>query len=309
MDLATYAVRRLLLMIPMILGATLIVFIAMYLLPGDVVDMMLADAAASAEDIEMLREQLGLNDPFLVQYGRFLSGAVRGDFGISLSSRRQVMRMILGQLPATLRLGMAAFILSIISGVTMGVIAGVRRGSWVDTATMGIALAGVSIPVFWTGLMMIFIFSLRLGWFPSGGSDSIRTLIMPAVALSMGSMGLLARLTRSSMLEVMGSDYIRTARSKGLSERVVTVKHALRNAMIPIVTIAGLALGRMMGGTVLTEVVFSRQGVGYLAARAVQTSDFPVVQGTVTVLVVGFLVANLIVDLTYGILDPRIRYE
>jgi len=303
-----YIIRRVIMLIPIILGVTFLVFISMHLLPGDAVDKMLAETGASAEDLARLREQLGLDDPFYVQYGRFLKGAIRGDFGHSLYTRRSVMEQISVQFPATMELALTSLVIALLLGVSLGIVAAVRRGSWADTVTMAFALAGVSVPIFWIGIIMIFVFSLRLGWLPSGGTGGIAKLIMPALSLAFSSMGILARVTRSSMLEVLGTDYIRTARAKGLSERVIQTKHALRNALIPVITLAGLQVGYMLGGAVLTETVFSRQGLGYMAAEAVQRQDFPLVQGTVTVIVVIFMVANLLVDLSYGFLDPRVRY-
>ena len=305
----SYSIRRLVMLIPLIIGVTFIAFTAMYILPGDAVYSMLAEAGATAEEMEIMRERMGLNDPFYVQYGRFLAGLPRLDFGRSLHTRRPVRDQILAQYGASLELMAASIVIATSVGVTLGVIAALRRGSWADTGSMFFALLGVSVPVFWTGLLMIFFFSVRLGWLPSGGTGGVRRLVMPAVALSFGALGLQARVVRSSMLEILGSDYIRTARAKGLADRVVNMKHALRNALIPAITLAGLSLARLMGGSVIAETVFTRQGIGRMAAQAVIDQDFPVVTGTVTLMATAFLVINLIVDLSYALLDPRIRYS
>lgn len=307
--MTAYAIRRVLILIPLVLGVTFLVFTALYILPGDAVASMMAETGASAEDLARMRSDMGLDQPFHVQYFNFVKNAVQGDFGRSLFTKRSVIGMIGNQIGATLELGGAALVIALSVGIPLGVAAAVHRNTWFDTASMTVALLGVSMPVFWVGIIMMQIFSLYLGWLPTGGTGGLAKLIMPAVALSFSTLGVIARVTRSTMLEVLGMDYIRTARAKGLQERVITMKHALRNALIPVVTLLGLRMGVLIGGAVLVETVFSRQGVGFMTANSIIRQDFPVVQGTSTILVAGFLLVNLIVDLSYALLDPRIRYD
>jgi ABC-type dipeptide/oligopeptide/nickel transport system permease component len=307
--IVSFTLRRLLLLIPIVIGISFLVFGALYLVPGDAIDSMLAETGARAEDIVRLRREFGLDQPFLKQYATFVTRAVRGDFGRSLRLRIPVTEAIGEQLPATLELTFGALVVSVAMGLGLGIVAAIRHGSWIDTLTMMLSMVGVSMPIFWSGLLLIFLFSLRLGWLPSAGTGGLPALILPAFALGFSGAAIMARVTRSSLLEVLGREYVRTARAKGLSERIVVLRHALRNAMISVITIVGLQFGALLGGAVVVEVVFGRQGIGFLAAEAIQKQDFPLVQGTVLVASLAFVVVNLVVDLSYGLFDPRIRYQ
>jgi len=271
--------------------------------------MMLGEAGVSQEAVDNVRQQLGLNDPLWVQYQRFATNALRGDLGKSMLQNRNVTDLILAQLPATLELTMAGLVLAVVFGGVAGIIAAVRQNSWVDSSSMVVALAGISMPSFWLSLLMIFLFSLKLGWLPATGRGGLIRLIMPSVALGFGVAALLARMVRSSMLEVLKQDYVRTARAKGLVERVVVYRHALANALIPVVTVVGLEFGRLMSGAVVIETVFARAGIGRLTVTAILSKDYPLVQGAVMVSALVYLAANLIVDISYALIDPRIRYN
>jgi ABC-type dipeptide/oligopeptide/nickel transport system permease component len=277
-------------------------------LSGDPVMLMLpADAPRSV--IEETRQKMGFNDPLYVQYGRFAAGVVTGDFGESLYYHRPVMQLVLDRLPASLELATAALLFALIVAVPIGIVSAVWRGSIIDFLSMLGALFGLSMPHFWLGIMMILLFSVTLGWLPTSGRGGIEHLVMPAVALGMSLLAMFARLTRSLMLEVLSLDYVRTARAKGLPEWVVVGRHALRNVLIPLVTIAGLEFGFLLGGVVVIETVFAWPGLGRLVVQAIFNRDFPVVQAAVLVLACIFVVVNLVVDLLYGWLDPQIRYR
>ncbi|MBM3450237.1 MAG: ABC transporter permease [Armatimonadetes bacterium] len=306
--MGSFVIRRLLILIPVLVGISFLVFSAMYLLPGDAIDSLLAETGGSTRDIERLRKEFGLDQPFLVQYGTFLSRAVRGDFGMSLRQRIPVKGAIKDQMGATIELTLAALVISIGMGIGLGVVAAIRRGTWIDTTAMFISLIGVSMPIFWSGLLLIFLFSLRLGWLPAAGTGGFAALILPAVTLGFSAAAIIARVTRSSLLDVLGQDYVRTARAKGLGNRVVVWGHAMRNALVTVVTIVGLQFGGLLGGAVVVETVFGRQGIGFLAADAIRQQDFPMVQGTVLVSTLAFVLVNLAVDIVYGFVDPRIRY-
>jgi ABC-type dipeptide/oligopeptide/nickel transport system permease component len=243
------------------------------------------------------------------QYGKFLFGLVRGDLGDSIFTGRPVLTIILEQLPSTIELAVASLFIGVVIGVVLGVISALREGGLIDAASMIFAATGVAMPSFWLGLMMIFLFSLKLGWLPATGQGGIARLIMPATVLGLTVAASVARLTRSSLIEVLGQEYITTARAKGLQERVVVWKHGFKNALIPVVTIIGLQFGWLLAGAVITETVFSRQGLGRLSVQAVLWKDFPLVQGTVLVSVIFYMIANLLVDIFYAFLDPRIRSE
>jgi len=305
----TYIRNRLLMSIPVILGVSIFVFLMLYLVPGDPVMVMMGDTPVSKEQLETIREQMGLNDPLAVQYGRFVWDALHGDFGRSLRSNRPVIEDIMERLPDTVELSIAAMVLAVVLGMLMGTLAATYQNTWIDTFSTIIALIGVSMPIFWLGLILIFVFALRLGWFPATGQGGLSRLILPAVALAWFSAATIARLVRSSMLEVMRMDYVVTARAKGLKEWVLIYRHALRNALIPVVTIIGLQFGNLLAGTVITETVFARQGLGRLIVEAILQKDFPVVQGAVLFTATMYVLANLAVDISYGIIDPRVRYE
>ena len=306
--MTAFVIRRLALLMPILLGVSFLVFGALYAVPGDAIDSMLADAGASAAEVARLRREFGLDRPFLTQYWTFLSRAARGDFGRSIRLRVPVIEAIGAQLPATLELTVASLVVATTVGLSLGVIAAVRHGTWVDTGTMMLSLVGVSMPIFWSGLLLIFLFSLKLGWLPAAGTGGVRALLLPAFTLGISAAAIIARVTRSSLLEVLGQEYVRTARAKGLAERLVVLRHAMRNALISVVTIVGLQFGALLGGAVVVETVFGRQGIGIMAADAIRTQDFPMVQGTVMIASLAFVVVNLLVDLSYVWIDPRIHY-
>ncbi len=312
-----YTLRRLVLLVPVLVGVSVVVFLVMHLAPGDPAVVMLGPIA-SEEDVRRIRTELGLDQPLHVQYGKWLWNAVQGDFGRSITMKRPVLPEILARFEATLILTFASLLISSILGVAAGVISAVKPYSWFDRASMLFALLGISMPVFWLGIVLIVIFALKLGWLPAGGmyspgskdlSDLLQHLVLPAVTLAAASIALVARLTRSSMLEVIRQDYIRTARAKGLRERTMIVRHALKNALIPVVTVIGLQVGYLLGGAILTETVFSWPGLGLLMVQAILARDFPIVQGGVLLIGITFVLTNLIVDLCYAYLNPRIHYQ
>ncbi|MDR7426363.1 MAG: ABC transporter permease [Armatimonadota bacterium] len=301
-----YLRRRALLGFITVLGVSVGVFLMIHLVPGDPVLVMLSEFASPA-DQQALRQQLGLDRPLYIQYWRYLSGALRGDLGRSVRSNRPVVSEIAWRLPNTLRLAVVAMLLAAASGGLVGVASAVRRNTLWDHATMLAVLAGLSMPSFWLGLMLMIIFAVRLEWLPVAGYEGWQYVILPGLTLAAGPAAVLARLTRSSMLEVLNQDFVRTARAKGLREQTVVVKHALKNSLIPVVTVLGLQFGHLLGGAVITESVFAWPGVGRLVVEAILARDFPVVQGTVLVIALGFVLVNLIVDVLYAYLDPRIR--
>jgi ABC-type dipeptide/oligopeptide/nickel transport system permease component len=301
-----YLIRRLALAVPTVFIVSVLVFGLMHMLPGEPVEIMLSEFGGTAEDIERLREQLGLNDPLYVQLGRFLWDALHGDLGRSLFNRRPVVDQILVQVPSTLQLTAASVLISLIIGVPLGIIAAIKHRSWIDALCMLFALVNVSAPTFWLALVMILVFSLELGWFPATGSQGLRSLILPAVSLGVASAGLIARLVRSSMLEVLSQNYMVTARSKGLREYIIILRHGFRNALIPTVTILGVQIGNLLGGAVVVETVFARQGLGRMVIQAIMKKDYPLVQGTLLFIAVAYVVINLLIDWLYSFLDPRI---
>ena len=304
----TVIIRRLIFTIPIVFGVTIVVFSILHLAPGCPTTIMLGDHA-SPEAIEELRNRFGLDDPIPVQYFRWLSGIVRGDFGRSIHTRQLVLEMIWQRVPATVELTLAAMILSILIAIPVGIISATKQYSIFDHGSMVGALLGVSMPVFWQGLMMILIFGFFLGWVPISGRGTISHLLLPAITLGTSQAALIARLTRSSMLEVIRQDYITTARSKGLVERIVIIKHALKNALIPVVTIVALQLPVLFGGAVITETVFAWPGMGRLMVASIFTRDFPVVQAAVLIIAMFVILSNLLADILYIVLDPRIKYE
>jgi peptide/nickel transport system permease protein len=303
-----YILRRVLLLIPVMLGVSFIVFSIMYFTPGDPARIMLGERAPAAE-VAALRTQMGLDDPFLVRFVSFVGNALRGDFGRSLLTRRPVAEELFARFPNTLQLATAAVVIAVAIGIPVGIISAIKQYSAFDGIAMTVALAGVSMPNFWQGLMMIILFSVYLGWLPSSGIGTFNHLIMPALTLGTSSTALITRMTRSSMLEVIRQDYIRTARSKGLDERVVITRHALKNALIPVITVVGLQFGFLLGGAVLTETVFAWPGVGRLMVDAIRQKDFPMVQAGVLILALAFSLVNLMVDILYAFIDPRIKAQ
>ena len=303
----TYVGRRLLAVVPVLFGVTLAVFSMLFLVPGDPVKIMLAEFVTTPDQVARMRAQLHLDEPVLHQYGRFVGNALRGDLGMSIRSRRPVAAEIGENLGSTGRLALASMVVAIALGVPLGLIAALGRNSWLDVAAMGVALLGVAMPSFWLGFLLIFVFSLHLGWLPATGGGDLPHLVMPAVALGTIAAAIIARLTRSSMLEVLGQDYVRTARAKGLGGFAVVVRHALRNALIPVVTVFGLQFGNLLAGAVIVETVFSRPGLGRLIVGAILSKDFPLVQGTVLFVATAYVLINVVVDMAYAYVDPRIR--
>ena len=303
-----YVLVRLLWVVPVVLGVSLIVFSIMKLVPGDVAQVI-AGTEGTAEDVELIRHSLGLDRPVYEQYLTFLGNSLRGDFGRSAVTKRPVVEEISSRVGPTAELAVAAFAVSIVVGLIAGVVSATNRYTMWDNLATLIALIGVSMPVFWLGLMLMLLFSVTLGWLPSSGAGTPAQLVLPALALGSASTAIIARQTRSGMLEVMGQDYVRTARAKGLTERVVLVRHALKNALIPTITVAGLQVGYLMGGAVLAETVFARPGLGRLLVDSIARRDIPVVQTTIMLLSVTFVLVNLVVDVLYVKLDPRIQYD
>lgn len=303
-----YITKRILYLVPVVIGVTFIVFLIMNMAPGDPVKTILGEQA-TPEAIEELREELGLNDNILVQYKNYFLGLLRGDMGTSYKTKVGVAEEIRSRIPTTAKLAFIAIFIAISFSIPLGIFAAVKQNTWIDSLTMFIALIGVSIPVFWLGLMLLLFFSLRLGWFPVSGAETWKSFVLPGVALGFLSMAAIARVTRSSMLEVIRQDYIRTARSKGVPYNTVIRKHALRNALIPTITVAGLQIGSLLGGSVLTETVFGLPGIGRLMIQSIQGRDIPTVLGCIIVFTVAFSIVNLIVDIIYAFVDPRIRSQ
>lgn len=308
-----YTIRRLLETVPVLLGVTLLTFLILHLSPGDPA-VLIGGPTASAEDIANIRARLNLDRPLHQQYLTFLGGLLQGDLGQSLQRRESVLDMIAVRLPNTLFLTFASMIVTL-AGVALGVWAARRQNSLVDVLLMNLSLLGVSVPNFWLGLMLIVWFSVDLRWFPAAGltqpyfsPEGLRSVVLPALTLGTAGMALVARLTRSGMLDVLQQDYVRTARAKGLPERTVTYRHALRNTLIPVVTILGLNFGALLGGAVVTETVFAINGIGRLTVDAILARDYAVVQGCVVLIAVIFVLVNLLVDLSYALLNPQLRY-
>lgn len=302
-----YILKRLLHTVYVLIGISIISFFFIHL-SGDPVMLMLP-ADASEEHVEELREQLGFNDPVYIQYLRFASKAVQGDFGESLYYHVPVISLIKERFPASMELAVTAMLIALIVAVPIGIISAVRRGSFLDMGSMLEALFGLSMPHFWLGIMLMLLFSVKLGWLPTSGRGTLAHLVMPSLALGLSLMAMFARLTRSIMLEILSLDYIRTARAKGLVEKIVIAKHAFKNALIPLVTIAGMQFGFLLGGTVIIETVFAWPGLGRLVVQAIFNRDYPLVQAIVLVLAVIFVAVNLLVDLIYVYLDPQISYH
>jgi len=303
-----YALRRLLLAIPTLFGVTLLVFGIVRMLPGDPATAM-AGVHATPEYVEQVRRDLGLDKPLHVQYGRFMAGLFRGDIGTSLRTGLPVGEEVWSRLIPTLELTLVSLVLATVLGVAVGVVSASKPYSVFDYTSMFGALVGLSAPVFWLGLMLMLLFSVHLRWLPAAGRGGIANLVLPSVTLAASSVALVARFTRSTMLDVLRQEYVGTARAKGLREGTVVLRHALRNALIPIVTIIGLRFGALLSGAVLTEIVFAWPGVGRLMVDSISARDYPVVQGAVLMVAVAFVFINLAVDLLYGVLNPRIQYD
>lgn len=303
----SYLLRRLWQSLLVLFGVSVVVFFILHL-TGDPAALLLPPDA-TAEDIAKFRTAMGFDDPWVVQYARFLKGAVRGDFGESLRHGEPAMGLVLERLPATFELAGAGLLIALTLAIPAGIVSAVRRNTSVDYVSTVVALLGQAMPTFWLGIMLILVFSVRLNWLPSSGRGSLEHLILPAITLGLFTTARITRLTRSGMLEVLGQDYIRTARAKGVGEPPVVWKHALKNASIPIVTIVGIELGTLLGGSVITETIFAWPGVGRLSVQAIFNRDYPVVQSAVFLLASTFVIVNLLVDVIYTYLDPRIRYR
>jgi peptide/nickel transport system permease protein len=296
--------------IPVLIGVSVLVFFMVHLIPGDPVQMMLQGSPnVTPELMAKVRHQLGLDLPLYQQYFSYAVKVIRGDLGSSIWTGQTVWWEIQQQLPRTMELAIWSMVTSVLIGVLLGTIAAVKRGTWFDTIVMIISQLGVSMPLFWSALILVFIFSLNLGWLPATGVGGWKRLILPVLALSSNYSAVITRMVRSSLLDVLGQEYVRVARAKGLTEYTVVMRHALRNALIPVITIVGLQFGNLLGGTVVIEQVFSRQGVGRLAYAAIMAKDFPIVQGVVLVMASTYVMLNVFVDMSYSLLDPRIRYN
>jgi peptide/nickel transport system permease protein len=308
-----FLMQRLAAAVPTLLGVFVVVFFVVHLIPGDPVLAMLGDRA-TAEQLELTRRQLGFDQPLPQQFVAFLGDYAKGDMGTSIRSRRPVIREIGARFPHTIRLAVGGMLIAVILGVPLGIVAASRRGSLVDLFSLLISTLGVAAPIFWVGLLLSLLFATRLDWFPSIGAGRpgdpvsvLRALVLPSLTLGLAGMAIIARLTRSSMLEVLNEDYIRTAKAKGVVGRLIVYKHALKNAANPIVTIVGLNFGYLLGGTVLIETVFARPGLGKLLVDAILARDYPVVQGVTFVIAASFILINLLTDMLYGLMDPRVR--
>lgn len=302
-----YIARRLLQLIPVVIGASAIIFFILSMGDIDPVMMLLGDTNPTPEQIEMTRHELGLDKPLPVQFVNYMKGLLTGDLGKSYRSGKPVFQEYMARFPATLKLAFWALFVSVLISIPIGILSAIRQYSLFDNLGMTFAMLGVATPNFWLGLMLMLLFSVKLGWLPTGGYGGLKYIIMPAITLGTGQAGLATRMTRSSMLEVIRQDYIRTARAKGLSEKVVIIKHALKNALIPIVTVLGVQFGHALGGAMITETIFSWPGVGRLMIDGIHKYDRPVVIGCVIMLCIMVSVVNLLVDILYAYLDPRIK--
>jgi peptide/nickel transport system permease protein len=298
--------RRLALLVPTVLGVVTLIFFLIHFIPGDPVELMLGETASTA-DLGRLRADLGLDRPVGEQFGTFLLGFLRGDLGNSFFYRRPVVEVILEKLPATLELAAAAMVLALFLALPLGIAAAIRKDSLTDRAAMLASLVGISMPNFWLGPLLIILFSIKLGWLPVSGREDAMSIVLPALTLGTALAALLSRMTRSAMLDVLGEDYLRTARAKGLPEKLVIVKHALRNALLPVLTIVGLQFGALLSGAVITENVFAWPGIGTLLIQAINARDYPLVQGCVLVISLAYVAANFLTDLLYSLSDPRVK--
>jgi peptide/nickel transport system permease protein len=306
--MSRYVLRRILQSIVVLIGVSIVVFLLARLAPGDPATLMLAETA-SPEQIAAAREHYGFNDPLYEQYWLFISRAVQGDFGDSLYYKEPALGVVMEAFPETAKLAFVAFLIAVGIALPLGVLAAIKRDTIWDFLAVGLSVLGQAAPSYWIGILLILFFSVRLQWLPSSGDYGPEYIVLPAITLAALLMAVLTRLTRAGMLDVLSEDYVRTARSKGLQEQSVLVRHALRNAMIPLITVMGLQLGSLLGGTVIVEQVFAWPGVGRLAINAISSRDYPVIQAVVFIVSVVFVLVNLAVDLLYGVLDPRIRHQ
>lgn len=306
--MSKYLAGRLLQTVPTVFLVTVAVFLMLHLTPGDPAEVFLGDKRSSPELLEKVREDMGLNRPLHVQYLSYMGNALRGDLGRSLQTNVPVLEQILNRLPWTIELAAAALMIAAFIGISVGIIAALYHNTVIDTLAMALALVGISMPVYWSSLLLILLFAVQLRVLPAIGQGGIERLILPATALALVSAGSLARMVRSSMLEAFSQDFVLTARSKGISERLVVIRHVLRNALIPVVTILGLMLGNMLSGAVITETIFARLGIGQKYVEAVLQKDFTMVQGTTLFIALMYVFVNIVVDIVYAFIDPRIRY-
>lgn len=303
-----FITRRLLLLLPVLFGVTTLVFFLLHLIPGDPVELMLGDSAF-ATDKDVLREQLGLNSPLHEQYFHYLKNLLQGDLGVSIYSREPVSHMILERFPATVELMLGSMVIALGLAIPLGLISAVKRGTWIDQTAMLFSLLGVSLPNFWLGPMLILVFSIQLDWLPVNERGTFWHLILPAITLGTALASILSRITRSSVIEALGADYIRTAWAKGISEFQVVYRHAFRNALIPVITVIGLQVGVLLSGAIITEFIFDWPGLGLLLIEAIQTRDYPLVQGCVIFIAGGYVLVNLLTDISYAFVDPRVRLQ
>jgi ABC-type dipeptide/oligopeptide/nickel transport system permease component len=303
----TYILRRLAIALPTLLGVATISFLLLRLIPGDPARLM-AGPTASAAQVAHLRQQFGLEGSELSQYVRYLGNLLRGDLGTSTLTGQSVTSEIATAFPYTLELAVAAIVLAVLIGCPLGILAAMRRGGLVDSALSGVSVLGVSMPVYWSGLLLVILFAAKLKMLPAAGADAPDSIVLPAVTLSLFAIGFISRQTRSAMLEALSQDYTRTARAKGMPRRVVVGKHALRNAAVPIVTVAGLQFGQLLGGAILTETIFGWPGLGNLLVQAINARDYATVQGAVLLFAIAVMIVNLATDVLYAVIDPRVRY-
>mgnify|MGYP005831014905 FL=1 len=304
----SFFLRRVALTVPVVMGVVTLVFLFLHMIPGDPVEVLLGEQALQA-DRDALRKELGLDRPLVVRYGAFVAGLFRGDLGKSISHRRPVSELILSRYPATLRLTAAAMLVSLLLALPSGVVSGLRPSTLWDHATMFGALLAVSMPNFWLGPLLILLFSIHLGLLPVSGSEGVQSIVLPALTLGCSMAAIVARMTRSSVLECLREEYVLTARAKGLSETTVVWKHVLRNALLPVITVSGMQFGSLLAGSIITETIFSWPGLGSLTVQAIQTRDYPLVQGCVLAIALSYGAVNFVTDLLYGWIDPRIRFD
>ncbi|MBI1257005.1 MAG: ABC transporter permease subunit [Chloroflexi bacterium] len=304
-----FIVNRLLLAIPTVLLVSILVFLMLHLIPGDPAQIYIGDKPSTPAMLEKIREDMGLNKPLTEQYLDYMIGVLHGDFGKSLNNNRPILNEILLRLPSTLELTLAALLIAMTLGIGLGIVAAINHNTIIDTIATTIALIGISLPVYWSSLLLIVVFSIDLKWFPPIGQGGINRLVLPAAALGFLSAGALARIVRSGMLEVLHQDYVLTARSKGLAERLIIRRHALRNALIPVVTLLGLTFGELLGGAVLTETIFARLGIGRMYIEGILNKDYTLVQGATLFIAIAYVVINIFIDLIYVYVDPRIKYD
>jgi peptide/nickel transport system permease protein len=308
MPVLRFITTRIVATIPTLVLVSFLVFLILRLVPGDPVRLMFGMTPPPEQEIVKIRHEMGLDKPLLVQYTDFMERIFQGDFGRSYRTRQDVSQMIRERLPRTLKLAGIGMLIATFLGIALGVVAAANRGTWIDTFTMAGAVLGVSIPQFWFGMMLILLFAVQLRWFPVAGSQSFKHVVLPAVTLGLTGSAVLARVTRAGMVEVLNNDYIRTARAKGVKERNVNYRHALKNVLIPVITILGLQLGGLLSGAIVVETVFGFAGIGQLAVYSLNTRDYPVIQAVVLLTAASYVVANLVVDIAYAFVDPRIKY-